>query len=50
MTILHALIGFAVSLVVGAGAGYGFRGKINKGIKSAGSAVGSAASDVAKKV
>lgn len=43
-------VAYPVCVVLGAAAGYAFRGKINKGIKSVGSDVSSAASSVSKKV
>lgn len=50
MTLLHAVIAIALSLVVGGGSGYAFRGKINKGIKAAGASAAVDATKVAKKL
>jgi hypothetical protein len=47
MTIVIAVL---ISLVVGVGLGYGFRGKINKGVTAAGTTVETDISTVTKKL
>lgn len=49
VTGFHAFAGGAGAFVLGAVAGYAFRGKIHGGITAAGAEVGKVAGDVAKK-